>query len=406
MAYIVFARIAAVQKRKFRGSETLAVKKTRYCDVCHQTMTEDNFYVSNNVEKYPDGGRLNTCKKCLTMHVDNWEPSTFEWILEECDVPYLPEEWMKLMRTYAKDPSKVTGTTILGRYLSKMRLVKFKNHRYSDSKFLQELELKKKEQAMRVQGYSENDIVQAIEEDKAFKIENEIPKPKVVPIVTNDQNAVMSANDETEQEIVNSLTDEDKIYLKMKWGNAYSFFDCVQLEKLYKEMKDSYTIETAGHEDTLKLVCKTSLKANKLIDMDDIDGYQKLAKTYDTLMKSGAFTAAQNKNLKGDEIDSIGELVAICERQGYIERFYIEQPNDKVDLTIEDMKRYTRTLIEGESNLSELVELAIKKNEQEDSKQNLDDDSLLENQDNDYEDYNDFLESELNLDYDLDEDLY
>ena len=54
---------------------------------------------------------------------------------------------------------------------------------------------------------------------------------------------------------------------------------------------ESYDIQTAGHIDTLKLVCKTSLKANQLIDIGDIDGYQKVSKVYDNLMKSGNFTA-------------------------------------------------------------------------------------------------------------------
>jgi hypothetical protein len=27
----------------------------------------------------------------------------------------------------------------------------------------------------------------------------------------------------------------------------------------------------------------------------------------------------------------------MCEKKGYIERFYIESPNDRVDLTIQDM---------------------------------------------------------------------
>jgi hypothetical protein len=54
---------------------------------------------------------------------------------------------------------------------------------------------------------------------------------------------------------------------------------------------ESYDIQTAAHKDTLKLICKTSLKANQLIDMGDIEGYQKMSKVYDTLMKSGKFTA-------------------------------------------------------------------------------------------------------------------
>jgi len=46
-------------------------------------------------------------------------------------------------------------------------------------------------------------------------------------------------------------------------------------------MMNSYDIQTAGHIDTLKLICKTSLKANQLIDLGDIDGYQKMSKVYD-----------------------------------------------------------------------------------------------------------------------------
>lgn len=37
-------------------------------------------------------------------------------------------------------------------------------------------------------------------------------------------------------------------------------------------MEASYDIQTAGHRDTLVLVCKASLKANKLMDIDDVDG--------------------------------------------------------------------------------------------------------------------------------------
>lgn len=29
-----------------------------YCEKCHKTMAADNFYTSNNLEKYPEGGKL------------------------------------------------------------------------------------------------------------------------------------------------------------------------------------------------------------------------------------------------------------------------------------------------------------------------------------------------------------
>jgi len=55
------------------------------------------------------------------------------------------------------------------------------------------------------------------------------------------------------------------------------------------------------------------------------------------LMKSGKFTAAQNKAESNEAVDSVCELVAMCEKEGFIPRFYIDGPNDKVDKVIMDM---------------------------------------------------------------------
>ena len=77
-------------------------------------------------------------------------------------------------------------------------------------------------------------------------------------------------------------------------------------------------------------------------------------------MKSGRFTAAQNKEEGGEYVDSVGELVAICEREGFIPRYYTDEPQDKVDRTLQDLEQYTRTLIKEETNLDNLVNAAIK----------------------------------------------
>ena len=58
------------------------------------------------------------------------------------------------------------------------------------------------------------------------------------------------------------LSEEDRTYLRLKWGKAYKPEEWIKLEQLYEEMMASYDIQGAGHIDTLKLVCKTSLKAN------------------------------------------------------------------------------------------------------------------------------------------------
>ena len=92
-----------------------------YCEKCNRTMKEDQFYMSHNLTKYPFG-KLNQCKKCLTRHVDNFNPDTFMWILEKMDVPYIPEEWNSLRdKAFAKDPYKMNGMSVFGKYLSKMK---------------------------------------------------------------------------------------------------------------------------------------------------------------------------------------------------------------------------------------------------------------------------------------------
>lgn len=380
--------------------------ETYYCEKCNRTMNGTEFYSSNNLEKYPNDGKFPMCKKCMTMHVDNWNPDTYLWILQEADVPYVPDEWNKLMEKYGRDPQSMTGMTILGRYLSKMKLKQFKDYRWKDTEFLQQMANNKLEQTMKRQGYDAQQIATAIEKSSIAIPEGELKEPVYAPppnAPTEDYFAQQSG--EVEQEL--DLTDEDRTYLRLKWGKTYKPEEWVKLEQLYEEMMASYDIQGAGHKDTLKLICKTSLKANQLIDIGDIEGFQKMSKVYDSLMKSGKFTAAQNKAESGEFVDSIGELIELCEKEGYIERYYVEQPHDKVDLTIQDMQRYTRTLIEDETNISTMVEKALRENAKEDEEKaknaesDIVDDADLSIEelektikDSDYADFEEFKEQE------------
>lgn len=386
-----------------------------FCEKCNRTMGSDQFYGSNNLVKYPEG-KMKQCKKCITMHVDNFNPDTYLWILQECDVPYIPEEWNKLLSSYARDKSKLTGMTILGRYLSKMKLKQFRDYRWKDNEFLQELANNKIEQTMKRQGYEAAEIAQVIATASVPMPVGEIAQP-----VYEEPNPFLSSGDDYfadqsggADDFVDDLTEEDRTYLRLKWGKTYKPEEWIRLEQLYEEMMASYDIQGAGHIDTLKLVCKTSLKANQLIDIGDIEGFQKMQKAYDSLMKAGKFTAAQNKAESGDFVDSIGELIELCEKEGYIERYYVESPKDRVDLTIADMQRYTRTLIEEETNLPIMVEKALREIEKEDKSiaENTED-SIIDDvdlslddleatlKDSDFTEFEDFLDGEYAADADF-----
>lgn len=140
-----------------------------------------------------------------------------------------------------------------------------------------------------------------------------------------------------------------------------------------------------------------------------IEGAQKVTKMYDSLMRSGKWTAAQNKSQSSADIDSIGELVTLCERQGFIPRYFVDQPQDKLDRVIEDIQKYTYDLISNETNLSAIVDSAAKqliaeeariaeaaKMEEKDEEDQLFDycaeDSIVF--DEDFEELEDFIENE------------
>lgn len=390
----------------------MAGDRTFYCEVCNKTMSEDQFYGSNNTTKYPEG-KLHKCKKCVTMHVDNWDPDTYLWILQEVDVPYVPDEWNKLLASYGKDRSKVTGMTILGRYLSKMKLKQYKDYRWEHTEHLQKVANKKIEETMMRQGYDRIQIDEAINKATFSVPEGELEIPAFAPGGNSGPEYPQEdyfAQQYEETTFEDDLTEEDRKYLLIKWGKTYKPEEWVKLEQLYEEMMGSYDIQTAGHIDTLKLVCKTSLKANQLLDIGDVDGAQKMIKMYDGLMKSGKFTAAQNKAESGEYVDSISELVAICEKDGFIPRYYTDGPQDKVDRTLQDIQSYTHNLVTEEMNLGNLIENAMKqieadkiKEAQDDSEAATDDElmemELFDNDDStkvltdgDFEEFRDFEE--------------
>lgn len=387
-----------------------ADRKKRFCEECHQTLDIINFYSTKRLDKYPDG-KLNKCKKCLTLMIDNWDPDTFKPILEEIDVPFVAEEWNKILNKYNGNPEKITGMAIIGKYLSSMKLNQWKKYSYKDSDYLAAEANRIKTEAMMEQGFSEDEIKAAVQDIGINARPVGAPSPSSFDMPVNPEDMLEF-----------DLTDDDKKYLLLKWGN-YKPREWVQLEQLYNDMMNSFDISNAGHIDTLKLICKTSLKTNQLLDIGDIDGAQKSAKMYDSLMKSGRFTAAQNKEQNGEFVDSVGELVALAEKEGFIPRYYIDSPNDKVDETLMDMKNYTYNLVVKETNLASYVDesLAIVKkqeiaeleidNETEDPNDlslNLkeefeevdeEEDYYAQDPDQDiYEEYQEFLERQANLD--------
>jgi hypothetical protein len=97
--------------------------------------------------------------------------------------------------------------------------------------------------------------------------------------------------------------------------------------------------------------------------------------------------------------------VALCERDGFIPRYYVDTPQDKVDRVIQDLQDYTRNLVVEEMHLGPLLERAVRQIES-DRENEIDDDDEDENdelerqlyeqseEENSDADYEEFFESE------------
>ena len=337
---------------------------TRRCEKCRKILKEDtNFYT------YKDGRKMEICKSCLTMHVDNYDPETFCWILEKLDMPYVPSEWNVLRdRAYNKDPSKMNGLSVIGKYISKMRLKKWSGLGWNDSERLQEQE---REQERAKQAEEENRQKQlqiAFEQGQITEAEYrtftdtkdlvdnnfQAAAPKAHNVFTGEvidgmpKSQYMSEAElkEAAGDLSSQLTQEDRVYLAMKWGRLYSEEEWIALEKDYTEMCNSFDIQDQDTKNTLILLCKTNLKMNQSMDANDYEGALKFSRMYDTLRKSANFTAQQNKAKENEEIDCIGRLAVISEREGgKIDVCDTSYPRDQIDIAIADMKNYYKEMI-------------------------------------------------------------
>nr|DAI79408.1 MAG TPA: hypothetical protein [Caudoviricetes sp.] len=352
-----------------------------YCSKCKRMLkASDNFFT------YKDGRKTEMCKKCLTMHIDNFKPETFLWLLEKMDVPYIPEEWNVIRdKAYAKDPLKMNGMSVFGKYLSKMRLNQFKEYGWKDTDRLLE-ERKKRDAAEQEKKEEYEKQIQAdfeagkiTESEYRTLVSTETQKECGVSVPLDPITGLPIAAKPPEPQpfseppILDSasipdpslkLSEDEKLYLAMKWGRFHSLNDCIEMEKKYTDMKNSFDIQDSDTEGTLIFICKTYLKMNQAIDSGDIEAYQKLSRVYNDLRKTAKFTAAQNKDQQGDFLNSAGQLVAYCEEHGgRIPRYEIKEDYDVLDTIIKDLKNYNYNLIKDDPSITRQIEDYIKRKE-------------------------------------------
>lgn len=354
----------------------VAAVDSQKCEKCGKTMKISKFY------KYKDGRPMELCKACLTMHMDAFDPETYLWAIKKADVPYIPSQWNSLRNAqFEKDPNHVNTMVVFGKYLSVMKLNPWRKYGWADTEKLQE-EMNEKEEKTKEE---REEYEEQLKEQKdaglipeaeyltyvsteTRKKEADMTPPPTMEEAIGEDNYYNENDFLSEDELPDpaaGLTQEDRVYLAMKWGNSYKPNEQIELEKKYNEMKRDFVVEDSDTEGTLILCCKTFLKMNQAIDCSDIESFQKLSKVFDSLRKSAMFTAAQKKKENKESfVDCVGNLVKYCEKVGgVIPKYDLSINLDKFDEVIKDMKQYTKDLIYEDHSLARQIEDYLKKKE-------------------------------------------
>lgn len=404
------------------------------CLKCRKiTMAKKNFY------KHREGYFDPLCKKCLTMHCKLTDPDSYTWIFKRFDVPFLPWIFDKCMeKAYSKKPTRTDGVMVsIGNYLGEMKLSQNQSYRWADSERLcnkhdeacsgfsegnEDFNLIKEayergevsEEQWKTFETMQGDVAETVGKRKTEAILEAISQKAAGlgrPARGSSSSAAGGAPfdpmdafaaDITQPAFVEvdipdvseDLTEEDKLYLAMKWGQLYTAADWVWLEQKYNDFMNSFVIQGAARLDTLIMICKTSLKMNQALDAGDIDSYQKLSKVYDSMMKAAKFTEAQRKEEQNTSLSAFGQIVAFCEKEGgAIPRIDLTINRDVVDGDLQDMKSYTASLIREDPAIWKMIEQYIKKREIAESLDEVEQDDF-ELSDSDYSDYLKSIESQ------------
>lgn len=402
-----------------------------FCKKCQKVLKDKEFYKKKN------GEPLDICKKCLTMHINVFEPESFMWVLEKIDIPYIEEEFnATINKDYAKKGAdNFDHAAAFGKYLSKMKLGQWNKYTYADTEKLKAEKEERIAAAAKQEEEYNNDLLKQLQEGQISEYEYKtmtsvvqqetdrdkyLVDPKVFAgkdkkseggsssggdLNFYDENQFIAEEDLPDP--ATELTQDDKIYLAMKWGRLYKPAEWIELEATYKEYMNSFEVNDPDTEKSLIMICKMILKMNQALDAGDVESFKKLSSSYESMRKSTKFTAAQNKEDKDAGVASIGELIVICEQDGFIPKFPTDIPQDKVDFTIKDMNNYSYKLVTQDLGFGDQIENALKAlklRQEEEEEANIEEDKEIEGLgDKDISEYLEEIENQRLIDMEREE---
>lgn len=240
------------------------------CGSCGSKLRLNNFYTVNSKsdkdfskEDLVKDGRLDMCKKCLRNHYSYDDTDQADRFFRIMDYPFSENMWEYFIKKKLDKGYKLTFPGVFGSVVSTLA---FKDATYYDYQEIEEFyEMKLK---TRMKDLRENSKTKALRaREKKLK---ERERQKV-------QKAIMEKTRELETEMfleekkkfvveVDDLTEDDKRYLKGKWGEKYDYKELIKMERGFLELMKHGDPEDSVQNDYAKKISKISYLMDKALD--------------------------------------------------------------------------------------------------------------------------------------------
>lgn len=327
------------------------------CSVCGSNKRKVNFYTVNKAskkdfskEEHITGDKFNICKICLKKEYEVYDFEQADKFFKEIDYAYSDHMWQYYVRTKIENGFDADFKNVFGTILSTLTMEK---PLYSES---EDYDLKYRRKIKEQRTDASNSV-----QNDALKKGYENLKRREKKIV---EKAIKAKRQELEREMFlqekrkfdvtpETLTEEDVIYLKGRWGDDYEIKQLISLERTFVDLIRNGDPNNPVQSNFVKKISKVSLLMDNALDEGLSSDWKDLGMLYDKLMKSAKL---DKKKEDSELVSSISELTAICESTGFIELDNnIEFDKDKVDLTIDTMQEYTKDLVISETGLTKII---------------------------------------------------
>lgn len=282
---------------KSSQSQTIS---TKVCKVCEKNKKMNEFYSVDSV-LYPDG-RMDVCSDCLKESIDASSTSDVVAVLRQMNKPFIKEVWDTSVETSQKLKSKPHP---FGEYMKKINSLKqYKEMTFKDS-----------QDSIAISDLYDESL-SSIERDDGEKINFD---PQLIA----------------------------------KWGENYSQFQILKLEKFYQEMSMQYDISTEVQKGLLRQLSMINQELDEAMKAKDFKTYNDLTKTHNLVMTSAGFRPIDKRNIADETgLGSFSEVWAEIEKEGWVPNDLVDYEPDDIDdmllYFVQGMQRFTGSAVSTE----------------------------------------------------------